>query len=105
MILTSPLCARLTVAGLRVVAAGAILACDAPLTSTAAVELAAAGAPLTQPPNSIAVCPLTSCMAGGVVAVVQPGGAARDSALIELANEYGLTMIFTHHRPFRRRKP
>jgi AICAR transformylase/IMP cyclohydrolase PurH len=39
---------------------GAILACDAPLTSTSAVELAAAG---------------------GVVAVVQPGGAARDSAL------------------------
>ena len=51
------------------------------------------------------MCPLTSWMAGGVVAVVQPGGAARDSALIELANEYGLTMIFTHHRPFRRRKP
>ena len=87
-------------------AAGAILACDAPLTSTAAVELAAAGAPLTQQPNNtIATCPLTSCMAGGVVAVVQPGGAARDSALIELANEYGLTMIFTHHRPFRRHKP
>ena len=84
-------------------AAGAILACDAPLTSTAAVELAAAGASL--PPNTIAMCPLTSWMAGGVVAVVQPGGAARDSALIELANEYGLTMIFTHHRPFRRRKP
>ena len=41
-------------------ASGAILACDAPLTSTAAIELAAAG---------------------GVVAVVQPGGAARDSAL------------------------
>lgn len=39
---------------------GAILACDAPLTSTSAVELAAAG---------------------GVVAIVQPGGAARDSAL------------------------
>ncbi len=39
---------------------GAILACDGPLTSTSAVELAAAG---------------------GVVAIVQPGGAARDSAL------------------------
>ena len=44
-------------------ASGAILACDAPLTSTAAIELAAAG---------------------GVVAVVQPGGAARDSALCVL---------------------
>lgn len=39
---------------------GAILACDGPLTSTSAVELAAAG---------------------GVVAIIQPGGAARDSTL------------------------
>ena len=60
---------------------GAILACESPLSSVVGLENAAAS---------------------GVVAVVGPGGAARDWELIEVANQYGLTMISTHHRPFRR---
>ena len=60
---------------------GAVLACDAPLTAVNGVAHAAAG---------------------GIVAVVSPGGAARDGNLIEVANEYGLTLIFTHYKPFRR---
>jgi phosphoribosylaminoimidazolecarboxamide formyltransferase/IMP cyclohydrolase len=38
--------------------------------------------------------------AAGVAAVIQPGGAMRDDAVIETANELGLAMVFTGERHF-----
>jgi len=37
----------------------------------------------------------------GVVAVIQPGGAKRDSEVIEAANARGMAMVLTHRRHFR----
>ena len=36
----------------------------------------------------------------GVKYIIQPGGAARDDAVIEACNEYGMTMIFSGLRLF-----
>jgi phosphoribosylaminoimidazolecarboxamide formyltransferase/IMP cyclohydrolase len=39
--------------------------------------------------------------AGGVVAVVQPGGSVRDEEVIQAADEASMAMVFTGHRHFR----
>ena len=39
--------------------------------------------------------------AGGVTAVIQPGGSIRDKEVIEAANKLGLAMVFTGVRHFR----
>lgn len=39
--------------------------------------------------------------AGGVTAIIQPGGSIRDSEVIQAANEHGMAMLFTGHRLFR----
>jgi len=36
----------------------------------------------------------------GATAVIQPGGAMRDDAIIEKADELGLAMVFTGERHF-----
>ncbi|MDO8684793.1 MAG: bifunctional phosphoribosylaminoimidazolecarboxamide formyltransferase/IMP cyclohydrolase [Armatimonadota bacterium] len=36
----------------------------------------------------------------GVVAIIQPGGSVRDEEVIELANKYGIAMVFTGARHF-----
>lgn len=61
-------------------AAGAVLASDAFFPFADGLEVAAAA---------------------GVVAVVQPGGALRDSDVIASADRLGLAMVFTHRRHFR----
>ncbi len=37
----------------------------------------------------------------GVTAVIQPGGSVRDQESIDMANKYGIAMVFTGHRHFR----
>ena len=37
----------------------------------------------------------------GVTAVIQPGGSIRDEESIEMADKYGIAMVFTGHRHFR----
>jgi phosphoribosylaminoimidazolecarboxamide formyltransferase/IMP cyclohydrolase len=37
----------------------------------------------------------------GITAVIQPGGSIRDQEVIDAANEYGMTMLFTGMRHFR----
>ena len=37
----------------------------------------------------------------GITAVIQPGGSLRDQEVIDAANEYGMTMLFTGMRHFR----
>lgn len=37
----------------------------------------------------------------GVTAVIQPGGSIRDQESIDMANKYGIAMVFTGHRHFR----
>jgi phosphoribosylaminoimidazolecarboxamide formyltransferase/IMP cyclohydrolase len=37
----------------------------------------------------------------GITAVIQPGGSMRDQEVIDAANEYGMTMLFTSMRHFR----
>jgi phosphoribosylaminoimidazolecarboxamide formyltransferase/IMP cyclohydrolase len=37
----------------------------------------------------------------GVKAVIQPGGSIRDNAVIETADQLGLTLVFTHERAFK----
>ena len=37
----------------------------------------------------------------GITAVIQPGGSIRDEESIEMADKYGITMVFTGHRHFR----
>jgi phosphoribosylaminoimidazolecarboxamide formyltransferase/IMP cyclohydrolase len=37
----------------------------------------------------------------GVTAVIQPGGSVRDPAVVEAADEAGISMVFTHRRHFR----
>jgi hypothetical protein len=37
----------------------------------------------------------------GVTAVIQPGGSVRDPAVVEAADEEGISMVFTHRRHFR----
>lgn len=37
----------------------------------------------------------------GICAVIQPGGSMRDQEVIDAANEYGMTMVFTKMRHFR----
>jgi len=44
---------------------------------------------------------LEVCAAGGVTAVIQPGGSIRDDEVIAKADELGVAMIFTGHRHFR----
>jgi phosphoribosylaminoimidazolecarboxamide formyltransferase/IMP cyclohydrolase len=39
--------------------------------------------------------------AGGVTAVIQPGGSVRDAEVIAAADEHGLAMVFTGRRHFR----
>jgi phosphoribosylaminoimidazolecarboxamide formyltransferase/IMP cyclohydrolase len=43
---------------------------------------------------------IEAAAAAGVAAVIQPGGAMRDEAVIETANELGLAMVFTGERHF-----
>jgi len=54
---------------------------------------------------SDAFFPFRDCVdaaaAGGVTAVVQPGGSVRDAEVIAAADEYGLAMFFTGVRHFR----
>ena len=38
---------------------------------------------------------------GGLAAVVQPGGSIRDGEVIDAADRYGVTMVFTGIRHFR----
>ena len=33
--------------------------------------------------------------AAGIKAIIQPGGSVRDQDSIDMANKYGLTMVFT----------
>ena len=42
-----------------------------------------------------------AAMAGGVGALIQPGGSIRDTEVIAAANERGATMVFTRRRHFR----
>jgi len=44
---------------------------------------------------------LEVCVAGGVTAVIQPGGSMRDAECIAKADELGVAMVFTGHRHFR----
>ncbi|MDF1542772.1 MAG: bifunctional phosphoribosylaminoimidazolecarboxamide formyltransferase/IMP cyclohydrolase [Anaerosomatales bacterium] len=44
---------------------------------------------------------LEVCAAGGVTAVIQPGGSVRDEEVIVRADELGVAMVFTGHRHFR----
>lgn len=37
----------------------------------------------------------------GVSAIVQPGGSMRDQESIDMANKYGITMVFTGMRHFK----
>lgn len=37
----------------------------------------------------------------GITAVIQPGGSIRDQESIDMANKYGIAMVFTGHRHFR----
>lgn len=37
----------------------------------------------------------------GITAVIQPGGSIRDQESIDMANKYGIAMIFTGHRHFK----
>ena len=37
----------------------------------------------------------------GIACVIQPGGSIRDQESIDMANKYGITMVFTGHRHFR----
>jgi phosphoribosylaminoimidazolecarboxamide formyltransferase/IMP cyclohydrolase len=43
---------------------------------------------------------IEAAAAAGVAAVIQPGGAVRDEAIIEKADELGLAMVFTGERHF-----
>ena len=36
----------------------------------------------------------------GIKAIIQPGGSVRDRESIDMCNEKGITMIFTHKRHF-----
>ncbi len=38
--------------------------------------------------------------AGGITSVIQPGGSIRDSEVIEAANKYGMSVVFTGMRHF-----
>ncbi|MBE0417334.1 MAG: bifunctional phosphoribosylaminoimidazolecarboxamide formyltransferase/IMP cyclohydrolase [Coriobacteriia bacterium] len=44
---------------------------------------------------------LEVCAAGGVTAIIQPGGSVRDEEVIAKADELGVAMVFTDHRHFR----
>ena len=37
---------------------------------------------------------------GGITSVIQPGGSIRDSEVIEAANKYGMSVVFTGMRHF-----
>ena len=37
----------------------------------------------------------------GATAIIQPGGSIRDQESIDMANKYGIAMVFTGHRHFR----
>jgi phosphoribosylaminoimidazolecarboxamide formyltransferase/IMP cyclohydrolase len=39
--------------------------------------------------------------AGGVTAIIQPGGSIRDEASIKAADEHNIAMVFTGTRHFR----
>ena len=43
---------------------------------------------------------IEAAAAAGVAAVIQPGGAMRDDAIVEIADELGLAMVFTGERHF-----
>jgi phosphoribosylaminoimidazolecarboxamide formyltransferase/IMP cyclohydrolase len=38
---------------------------------------------------------------GGITAIIQPGGGARDEEAVEVCDEYGVAMVFTGTRAFR----
>ena len=44
---------------------------------------------------------LEAIIAAGAKAVIQPGGARRDEEIINVANEAGISMVFTSLRRFR----
>jgi len=45
---------------------------------------------------------IAAAAAAGITAIVQPGGSRRDAAAIEIADRYGLAMVFTGRRHYRR---
>ena len=45
---------------------------------------------------------IAAAAAAGVTAIVQPGGSRRDAAAIEIADRYGIAMVFTGRRHYRR---
>jgi phosphoribosylaminoimidazolecarboxamide formyltransferase / IMP cyclohydrolase len=44
--------------------------------------------------------PLTA-VGAGVTSIIQPGGSRRDHEVVEVADEAGISMVFTHRRHFR----
>jgi len=44
---------------------------------------------------------IDAAAAGGIRAIIQPGGSMRDDEVIEAANEHGIAMVFTGMRHFR----
>jgi phosphoribosylaminoimidazolecarboxamide formyltransferase / IMP cyclohydrolase len=44
--------------------------------------------------------PLTA-VGAGVTSIIQPGGSRRDHEVVEIADEAGISMVFTHRRHFR----
>lgn len=45
---------------------------------------------------------IAAAAAAGITAIVQPGGSRRDAAAIEIADRYGIAMVFTGRRHYRR---
>ena len=45
---------------------------------------------------------IAAAAAAGITAIVQPGGSRRDTAAIEIADRYGIAMVFTGRRHYRR---
>jgi phosphoribosylaminoimidazolecarboxamide formyltransferase/IMP cyclohydrolase len=44
--------------------------------------------------------PMTA-VGAGVTSIIQPGGSRRDHEVVEVADEAGISMVFTHRRHFR----
>ena len=41
------------------------------------------------------------CHEHGIKAIIQPGGSLKDPKVIELANQYGMVLVFTKTRHFK----
>ncbi len=44
---------------------------------------------------------IEACAKAGITAIVQPGGSMRDEEVVEMANQYGIAMVFTDMRHFK----